>query len=184
MVRSFKTNDAIIRKFRMNDVDQVYNNLVISKNVINLSNIVTNQSKDETQKVVESAINEYYTEEPVWALERRKTKDLVGLIKVEQYSPKNKICSISWAIANEYSNISLMPEALNKVMNYLFDKKGIELIQCSYYEQSEETGKVLDNIGMKKEAVLKDRRINEQTKKKENYVIYSIDINEFNNARV
>lgn len=184
MLKKFKTNDVVIRKFRVNDVESLYNNLVISNDVTYVSNIVINKSKNETQRIVESAVNEYYTEEPIWALEEKKTKNIVGFIRVDKYSPKNKFCTLSWAISDTINNANLMPQALIKVMNYLFEKKGIELIECSYFEQSERTGKVLDNVGMKKEAVLKDRRFNEETNRKENYVIYSIDINEFNNVNV
>lgn len=64
-------------------------------------------------------------------------------------------------------------------MNFLFSKKDIELIISSYYEQNKISSVILESIGMRKEAVLRERRINEKTNEKENFVIYSINKQEF-----
>lgn len=181
-MKSFRTNDVLIRRFKESDVKKMHDNIENSKNISNLSNVTRNKSINETQRIVKSAMIEYYTEEPIWALEIKETKDLVGFIKVENYSPKNKICNISWAMSGKYENKALMTEALRRVMSYLFDKRGIELIECSYYEQNKQTGEILNKAGMKKEATLKERRYNEETRKKEDFIIYSIDINEFKNS--
>lgn len=176
-MKGFKTNDVIIRRFKMNDVEQVYSNILILNNE-------QGRTIDETQKMVRSAISEYYTEEPIWAVEEKKTGKLIGSIKVVSYSSKNKLCEISWKIINDCTNINLMQQALNKVMGYLFLQKNIELIVCSYYEQNKITGEILDNLGMKKEAVLRNRRFNSLTNQKENFVIYSIDIDEFSKVTI
>ena len=177
-MRSFKTNDVLIRKFKKDDVDRVYEGFRNATQISNLSNIIINECKSKTQKIIESAMIEYHTEEPIWALEQKQTKDIFGFIKIENYSPKNKICKISWASIDSYNNEKLIIQALRRVIYYLFKKKGIQLVECSYYGQNNETGKILNNVGMKKEAVLKHRRYNETTKLCEDCFIYSIDIND------
>lgn len=176
-MKGFKTNDVVIRRFKMNDVEQVYADILILNNE-------AGQTLEETQKIVRSAISEYYTEEPIWAIEEKKTGKLIGSIKVVSYSSKNKLCEISWEITNHCTNMKLMQQALYKVMEYLFLQKNIELIVCSYYEQNTITGEILDSLGMKKEAVLRNRRVNSLTNQKENFVIYSIDINEYNKVNI
>lgn len=171
-MKNFKTNDVVIRKFKMSDAEQMYSNLLEDKS----ENLTT---KDEIQRIIKSAIIEFYTEEPIWAVEEKKTNTIIGTIKVKSYSEKNKFCNLSWKMYNKSSNINLMQQALNKVMNYLFLKRNVELIESSYYEQNALTGQVLDNIGMTKEAVLRNRRLNTATNKKENFVIYSINAEEF-----
>jgi ribosomal-protein-alanine N-acetyltransferase len=170
-MRYLKTNDVIIRRFRKEDINRLQD---IYDNVDYINN------KLETYKLIESAIYEYYTEEPVWALEEKNTQKLFGYIKIENYSPKNKICYISWSVKDEYANSVLIKQALKKVINFLFKEKNVDLIECSYYGQNKQKDIILGNIGMKKEAVLKQRRYNEQTHKKEDFFIYSIDIKEFN----
>lgn len=182
-MKNLKTNDVIIRKFKKEDIDIIYNNFNLYDSISNMTNINFGESKKQAQLIVKSAMVEYYTEEPIWALEYRQTKDLFGFIKIDNYSYKNKICNISWAMTDKYYDMNLMTQALDRVIKYLFDKKQIELIECSYYDQNKEIDKILDNVGMKKEAVLKSRRINTKTRKKEDYVIYSISINDFHSCK-
>ncbi len=182
-MKSFKTKDVVIRRFKKSDVDKIYINKNQAYNTSNLCYENIHKSKDETQRIIESAMIEYYTEEPIWAVEAKKTKDLLGFIKVDNYSAKNKVCNISWSLSTSDNNKNVVTDALKEVVSYLFSKKGIELIECSYYDENEKTGEILSEVGMKKEAVLKHRRFNKETNKKEDYIIYSIELNEFQKCR-
>lgn len=172
-MRYLKTNDVIIRKFKKDDIDSLYNILDNTDYIVNKNN------KIQMIKILESIIYEDYSEEPIWALVEKQTKKLFGYIKIENYSSKNKFCKISWTVMNKYSNSLLIKQALRKVMNFMFEKKDIDLIECSYYGQNDETSNILDTIGMKKEAVLKQRRYNEYTRKKEDFFIYSMNVKDF-----
>ena len=169
MTKHFKTENVIVRKFNMKDVEQVHLNLPI----------IESNSLEETKIIVKSAINEYYTDEPTWAIEDKQKKNLVGVIRVTNYCLKNKMCNITWMMSNKYWDNNFMKDALTQIFNFLFSKKKIELIECSFYEQNKNASVILDGIGMTKEAVLRDRRINEVTHEKENFVIYSINKHEF-----
>ena len=170
MTKHFKTDNVIIRKFNMKDVEQVYTNL----------SSTDDKSIEQAKITVKSAMNEYYTDEPTWAIEDKQRKNLVGVIRVTNYCPKNKMCNITWTMSYKYWDNCFMKDALVEIFNFLFSKKEIELIECSYYEQNKNTSVILDEIGMTKEASLRDRRINAQTNQKENFVIYSINKQEFN----
>ena len=172
MSKRFKTNSVIVRRFQMNDAKQAYENF-------NNSIKTTVERIERIKMIIKSAINEYYTDEPIWAVEDKLNKKLVGGVRVCNYSSKNKMCNISWMMFHKHCNNSFMKDALTQVLNFLFTKKDIELIECSYYEQNENNGVILDEIGMRKEAVLRDRRFNEKTNKRENFVIYSINRKEF-----
>lgn len=167
MAKYFKTNSVIVRRFELKDVKQAYSNLFETCNI------------EEARMNIRSAINEYYTDEPIWAVEDKINKSLVGSIRVNNYSLKNKTCNVSWIMSYKHWDNIFMKDALTQIFNFLFTKKDIELIECSYYEQEDNTNVILEEIGMTKEATLRDRRINEKTNKKENFVIYSISKQEF-----
>ena len=185
MSKHFKTNNVIVRRFEMKDAKQAYLNLKENEFTNNnIDELEENERKtiegiEKTKMIIKSAINEYYTDEPIWAVEDKENKNLVGSIRVSNYSPKNKMCNISWMMSYKYWDNNFMKDALTQIFNFLFMKKGLELIECSYYEQNKNTSIILDEIGMKKEATLRDRRINEKTNQKENFVIYSINKQEF-----
>lgn len=187
MTKHFKTSNVIVRRFELKDAEQAYLNLDSNENEEgsdNINKVGKNERKmvegiEKTKMIIKSAINEYYTDEPIWAVEDKATKNLVGSIQVSNYSPKNKMCNISWMMSYKHWDNNFMKDALTQIFNFLFTKKNVELIECSYYEQNVNTNIILEEIGMKKEATLRDRRINEKTQEKENFVIYSINKQEF-----
>ena len=76
-----------------------------------------------------------------------------------------------------------MEEALNSVLEYIFNEKNFNMVVSKFCDGNKEINDfktaVLEGIGMKKEAVLRNRRINEKTGILENQVIYSITKDEF-----
>ena len=180
-MKTFKTNNVIIRRFQMKDADQEGLNLLLynNSNIVPEEIIDENRSLAKTKLIIKSAINEYYTDEPIWALENKESKKIIGYIRVCNYSIKNKMCNVTWAISSKHMDERFIQEALVKIFNFLFSKKNIELIECSYYEQRKSDSIILDGIGMTREATLRNRRVNEITNKKENFVIYSISKDEF-----
>ena len=178
-MKSFRTNNVIIRKFEMEDLEDIHYNILTQEEVIDMANEKKYNDLNESRIVLKSAMNEYYTDEPVWAVEDKKEKRLVGFIRITNYSAKNRKCNLTWAVANRYWNSYFMEDALIKVIRFLFVKKNIDLIESSFYEQNKISSIILENIGMTKEAILRERRINEKTHQKEDFVIYSINRNEF-----
>lgn len=178
-MKCFKKNNVIIRKFEEKDLEDMHYSILTQEEVMDIANEKICTDMTESRIILKSAMNEYYTDEPIWAVEDKNEKKLIGFIKVINYSEKNKICSLTWTIVREYWHTNYMQDALLEVIEYLINKKHIELITSSYYERNSINGYVLDGIGMKKEAVLRERRINENTHEKEDFVIYSISKQEF-----
>ena len=179
-MKSFETNNVLVRKFEMKDAEQAYYDLAIYDDLNDITEEIIAENINKTKIIIKSAINEYYTDEPVWAVEDKQNKQLIGFIRVCNYSRKNKICNITWSMSNKFWNSNLMKDALIQILKYLFTEKDIDLIECSYYEKDNKNACLLESVGMIKEAVLRNRRYNEKTKKFENFIIYSINKNEFN----
>ena len=75
-------------------------------------------------------------------------------------------------------------EVIGKVIEFLFKEKTFETIFMKFYDRDKEDTKllssVLENIGMKREGVLRNRMINNNGKKI-NKIIYSILKEEWEN---
>ena len=95
-LKNFKTNDVIVRRFEMNDLEDIHYNILIQDDVIDMANYTPHKNIDESRIILKSAINEYYTDEPIWAVEDKK----------------NKKCHLTWAVAHQYWDSSFMKEAL------------------------------------------------------------------------
>ena len=133
--------------------------------------------------MISSYINEYEANELVWVIEEKQTNSAIGFINALEVSNINKYCNIKFGRAFKYIEKHYMEEALNCVLEYIFNEKNFNMVVSKFCDGNQEIFNfktlILDGIGMKKEAVLRNRRINEKTGIIENQVMYSITKNEF-----
>lgn len=177
-MKDFETKNLLIRKFRMKDVEDVHKNLATEKKFIDCVGYNIHKSVEDTAIMVASFIKEYEMNELIWAIEDKETKEVIGFINAFERSDKNKICKFKSGIALRCVNSGLWEEALTEICNYLVNEKKFEVLISEFYDGNEELtkikSKVLENIGMTREAVLHRRMINEKTGKAENKIIYSM----------
>lgn len=186
-MKELQTATTVIRQFRKEDVEQVYQMFKPRKNPEKFENIVF-YSLLETKDIVNSSIQEFNTDETIWAIEERKENRFIGNIKIQSVSKTNNTCEISWIIDDEEQIYS--KEVILKVLQFLFEEKGYRIVTTQYYSSNDNKADLADKVGMIKEAVLKERKINLKTGETEDLIIssmnkerfqelYKIGVNEF-----
>lgn len=184
-MKDLETKNLKIRKFRIEDSEDVFKNLATESKLDKCLGYNKHQSVEQTKKVVSSYIYEYEADELVWAIEEKESNSVIGFINALEVSNLNKYCNIKFGIAFRYIEKRYMEEALNCVLEYIFKEKNLNMVVSKFYDGNKEIRefkeKILENIGMTKEAVLRNRKINEKTQIIENQVIYSITKDEFFN---
>lgn len=182
-MKDLETKNLKIRKFRIEDAEDVYNNLATEKKLEKCLGYHMHQNIEQTKQMILSYINEYEANELVWVIEEKQTNIAIGFIDALEVSTLNQYCNMKFGIAFKYIEKHYMEEALNCVLEYIFNEKGLNMVVSKFYDGNEEITNfkttILDTIGMKKEAVLRNRKINEKTGILENQVIYSITKDEF-----
>ena len=150
-MKDLETKNLKIRKFKMDDVEDVYKNLATIQELKNCSEYHIHKNIYETSAMVSSFIREYETGELALAVEEKSTSTVIE-------------------------------EALNAVLDYLFNQLDFNIVISKFYDSNkkltETKCEMLENVGMKKDAVLRNRKINEKTGKSENLIVYSIMKNE------
>ena len=201
-MKDLETKNLKIRKFKMDDVEDVYKNLATIQELKNCSEYHIHKNIYETSAMVSSFIREYETGELALAVEEKATSTVIAYIRSLEVSLPDKRCDIKFGITFSKFNTNLIEEALNAVLDYLFNQLDlcIFLHDCSFtllnwnillyfniviskfYDSNkkltETKCEMLENVGMKKDAVLRNRKINEKTGKSENLIVYSIMKNE------
>ena len=182
-MKDLETKNLKIRKFKIEDAEDIYKNLATERKLEKCLGYNIHQSVEETKKMVSSYIHEYEANELVWAIEEKKSNSAIGYINAQEVSNLNKYCNIKFGIALKDVEKHYMEEALNCVLEYIFNEKNLNMVVSKFYDGNKEItnhkSAILEGIGMKKEAVLRNRRINEKTGIIENQVIYSITKDEF-----
>lgn len=177
-MKDLETENLKIRKFKIDDAEDVHRYLATVEKLADCLNYRLHTSIDQTNAMIFSYIKEYEMNELVWAMEEKKTGKVIGFINAQEVSKTNKGCRIKFGIALNWVNTGYMEETLKKVNEYLIKEQGYHIVISNFYDCNKELTqikeKILQKVGMKKEACLRDRRVNEKTGKFESQIIYSI----------
>ena len=178
-MKKLETERLILRKFRKKDLDDMYEiasdeNVVENSFFTEYSLFSSHTSKDDTLRVIESAMHDYGTYESCWAIEDKSKHKVVGHIRIDDASLKNKHCTLVWSISKNYCGEGYTEEVLKCMFKYLFENHPFDIIVVKYYSNKVFSNPILENAGMKQDAVLRNRRINSITGEKESLVVYSI----------
>ena len=175
-MRELQTTATIIRQFRQEDIEQVYQMFRPRENPEKFENIVFN-SLLETKDIINSSIQEFNTDETTWAIENKKENKFIGNIKIQSVSKANKTCEIAWIIDDDEQTYS--KEVILKVLQFLFEEKEYRIVTTQYYSSNRNKADLADKVGMIKEAVLKERKINLKTGETEDLIISSMSKERF-----
>ena len=182
-MKDLETENLRIRKFKIEDAEDIYKNLAIDRRLEDCLGYNLHQSVEQTRKMISSYIYEYEADELVWALEEKQNNSVVGYINALEFSDFNKYCNIKFGIALKFIEKHYMEEALTRVLEYIFNEKDFNMVVSEFCDGNKQVNDfkttILEKLGMKKEAVLRNRKINEKTGLEENQVIYSITKDEF-----
>lgn len=169
-----ETDRLILRKFKIEDAEAMYNGWVTDKECNKYLTWDIHKNIDQTKKILKSWINEYENGSYNWIVELKSTKELIGAISAVNVSKKDLNCEIGYCYDSKYWGNGYATEALKRVIDYLLNDCNFHLVEARYISGNPASGKVMEKAGMKKEAVLKDRRINKHTKELNDLIIYSI----------
>lgn len=182
-MKDLDTKNLRIRKFKIEDAEDIYKNLATERKLEKCLGYNLHKSVEETKSVVSSYIYEYEANELAWAIEEKQSNSAIGYINALEVSTLKEYCNIKFGISFKYVEKHYMEEALNCVLEYIFNEKKFNMVVSKFYDGNKEITNyktiILEGIGMKKEAVLRNRKINEKTGMVENQVIYSITKDEF-----
>lgn len=182
-MKDLETENLKIRKFKIEDAEDIYKNLATDRRLEDCLGYNVHQSVEQTRKMISSYIYEYEADELVWALEEKQSNSVVGYINALEFSNFNKYCNIKFGIELKFIEKHYMEEALIRVLEYIFNEKDFNMVVSEFCDGNKQVNDfkttILEKLGMKKEAVLRNRKINEKTGLAENQVIYSITKDEF-----
>ena len=167
-MEEFETQNLKIRKFKLEDAEDVYKNLGTEKELFECLGYNMHKTVRQTEKM----------NELIWAIEDKKKHEVVGYINASERSEANRICKFKCGIALNLAESGLLEEALKVVINYLLKTGKFDVIVSEFFDGCkklvEDKSKILENVGMVKEAILHKRIINSKTGLAENKIIYSI----------
>lgn len=178
-MEEFETQNLKIRKFKLEDAEDVYKNLGTEKELFECLGYNMHKTVRQTEIMISSFIYENEKmNKLIWAIEDKKKHEVVGYINASERSEANRICKFKCGIALDLAESGLLEEALKVVINYLLKTGKFDVIISEFFDGCkklvEAKSRILENVGMVKEAILHKRIINSKTGLAENKIIYSM----------
>lgn len=142
-----QTSRLILRPWRQTDLDDFYEYASVD-GVGQMAGWHPHRSKEESRTI----LNHFVEGKHVFALEYQGK--VIGSLGVEEYSCENhpqlehlQGREIGYVLSKAYWGQGLMPEAVNRVVNWLFDDVGLDFVICGHFDHNLRSRRVIEKCG-------------------------------------
>lgn len=137
----------ILRKFKSGDEYDMFKNYCNDEKVTEYITWDPHKDIQLTKKLLTSWIAEYSDTKYRWAIEI--DDEVVGSIDLVKLDLDEKVGEIGYCLGSKFWNKKIMTNALNLMMDYLFNEVGFEKLRAMHLTENPNSGKVMINNGMK-----------------------------------
>ena len=154
--KNIETSRLLLRRFKMEDAEAMYNNWASDPLVTKYLTWLTHENISVTRMLLDEWIKKYEDGDYFnWAIEYKKTGQVIGNISVVRLDKDIKACEMGYCMCRTYWGQGIMPEALKTVIDFLFDEVKMNRIAAGHDANNPKSGRVMEKTGMKKEGILR-----------------------------
>ena len=159
--KNIETKRLILRRINDKDYHEAFKNWCSSDNVCRYT--LWDKHKDEsvTKNLYDFWIKEYDLNDTFrWVVELKDTHELIGSIDVASKTYlRFGTAEIGYCYGEKFWGNGYAPEALKRVIKYLFEEVDLEVLFAEHMEKNPNSGKVMKKAGMVYEGVIRGRVI-------------------------
>lgn len=171
---TLETERLILRKFKLEDAEGMYNNWATDPLCCRYVTWDLHKNIEETKAIISMWIDEYDNGTYNWIVELKGTNEVIGSITAVHIHKDDFNVEIGYCYGSKYWGKGYATEALKKVIDFFLKECNMHLVEACYISGNPASGRVMEKAGMKKDAVLRDRRINKDTKELNDLIFYSV----------
>jgi len=128
-VYRLETKRLILRRFTIEDAEDMYNNWASDSEVTKDLTWPTHPSSEVSKMILREWISRYRDDNYFnWAIEYKETGKVIGSISVVNYNESVSSADIGYCMSRSLWGNGIMPEALIKVIDYLLNKVGLNRV--------------------------------------------------------
>lgn len=145
--KELKTQRLLLRRYALSDADAMYNNWCSDKRVTRYLTWEPHENVESTYSLLNIWIEEYKNLSTYrWLIEYNN--EPIGSIDVVRFSERDESAEIGYCIGYDYWNKGLMTEAANAVIDFLFEKVGVNKVCISHAVKNPASGIVAKKCGL------------------------------------
>lgn len=159
--QTLETERLILRRFTIDDAEDMYNNWANSSKVTEFLSWTPHTSVDETHRILQSWLDMYDNADKYnWGIVFKEIGQVVGNIAVFDVNSRHDRCEVGYCIGDKYWNIGIMTEALTAVIEFLFKEVNVHRITARHDINNIGSGKVMEKVGMQLEGIQREAHCN------------------------
>ena len=157
-----ETPRLILREWNLSDLDDFYEYASVPE-VGPMAGWPPHENKEKSLEI----LNRFITGKKTFALVYKENNKTIGSLGVEEYGLEEKLSeffsyqgrAIGYVLSKDYWGRGLMPEALQAVINYLFNDLNLDFLLCGRFDFNLQSARVQEKCGFRPY-----RRLNFDTK--------------------
>ena len=147
-----ETERLVLRPFMQSDLHD-FNEYASVPGVGEMAGWKHHETIEKTQEILDIFIKEDKT----FAIVFKKNNKLIGSIGVEKYGLEDKLTEfnsyygreIGYVLSKDYWGKGIMPEAVEAIIDYLFNDLNLDFLTCGYYDFNDQSKRVQEKCGFK-----------------------------------
>jgi len=156
-VPTLETDSLILRKISIDDIEFIYHHMKNEK-VRKFFEKFWPKDREGIEEFVRGAIQRNENDQSAeWVIVLKREKKVVGRIWLEGLLSWCNAVNVGYSIDHNYWGLGVASEALNRVIQFGFDKMHLKRIEAWHDSINKASGKVMLKCGLILEGVLRDR---------------------------
>ena len=158
-----ETDRLLLRRFQPEDAPDFYRNITSSPEVSRFLTWENLHSVAETEDLLKDFISWYENPERYcWAIVMKDTGEVIGTIAAPTVKNRTEALEVTYAIGKTWWGKGITAEALQAVMDFLFDRVGANRIEAGHDVNNPASGRVMQKVGMRQEGIHRQAGRNNQ----------------------
>lgn len=150
--KQIATKRLLLRRFTIEDAPKMYENWASDDEVTKYLMWQTHTSVEVTKEIIQGWAKDYEEENRYeWCIELKETGEPIGDISVIKCEEKAELMEVGYCISKKYWHQGITSEALQAVIDFLFDEVGINRVESRHDPRNPHSGKVMEKCGLRYE---------------------------------
>lgn len=175
-----ETERLILRRIELNDALDMFTGWCNDVDVCRYLPWDCHGNIKVTNELLNMWVDEYNNSHVYrWIVVLKENNKPVGTVDVVNKDIDNMVFELGHCYSKDTWGKGIATEVFSRVIEFLFDEVGVEVITAKHNESNIASGKVMKKANMKYDGTLRSRVIDKVTKEREGFVCYSITRDEY-----
>ncbi len=151
MFELFKTDDLVIRRIKLSDAPQIFENWAQDEDVARYTTWFPHSSEEETLRYVESCIDSWNQNNYTWAIEHSDSSEIIGSFAARENGHK---LDVGYLVSKNWWGHGIMTSVVQSFIDAAFELGSVERIGAVCDVSNTASKRVMEKAGMSYEGIL------------------------------